>query len=201
MRVATLRHGPVLLRWAAVPARPPRLDPSLGTTQAARAAGLHGDRLAAFLTTRALVAALLRELAPSHPPELDSACEACGAQHGPLRAVHAPVLVSTSSSGTWAMAAAALRSDVVALGVDVEAGPDRVLADLAGMFAPRPAPTLADWVRVEAALKADGRGLRVPPDEVCLDGEHATLPDADPVRVVPVDGPSGTLSALAYRRA
>jgi len=41
------------------------------------------------------------------------------------------------------------------------------------------------WVRAEAVLKADGRGLRVDPAHVRFDGDRARLPDrADEFRLV-----------------
>lgn len=201
MRVTAVDLGPVRLRWARIPADPPPVDPRLGASQVARAAALHGHRLASFRTSRAVVAALLAELAPNVAPVLDAACEACGEQHGPLRATRAPVVLSVSASGEWVMAGAALRSAVTALGVDLEADPRRSVADLGPLFAPRPTPTIRDWVRLEAALKADGRGMRVPPADVRLTADTAFLPGAPPIRVVPVDGPAGTTSAVAARPA
>lgn len=189
------------LRWARIADDAPALDARLGRTQADRASALHGSRLAGHLTTRALVSQLLAELAPGSSPELDGTCEACGVQHGPLRALHAPVALSVSTSGEWAMAGAALRSQASAVGVDVEARPERSLAELAPLFAPRPAPTVHDWVRIEAALKADGRGLRVPPGEVRLVGDLAHVPGADPLPSLGVAGPAGTVSAVSFRSA
>ncbi len=51
--------------------------------------------------------------------------------------------------------------------------------------AARAARAIRRWVRAEAVLKADGRGLRVEPAHVRFDGDRARLPDrADEFRLV-----------------
>ena len=71
-----------------------------------------------------------------------------------------------------------------------------------GIIHPGLSSSLREWTRVEAVLKADGRGLRVAPAAVSLtEGEgawHATVEDSP--RVFDgwdVPGPRGTIMSLA----
>ena len=61
--------------------------------------------------------------------------------------------------------------------------------------------TVRVWGRVEAALKADGRGLRVEPATVVVapaaDGWTAAAPDGDVYTGWDVPGPPGVLVSVA----
>lgn len=98
-------------------------------------------------------------------------CPDCGRRHGaPLLADGRFASVSHASGGS--LAAVADR----AVGVDVE---DRPLRLLPAVAVPPGEDPLQHWTRVEAVLKADGRGLRVDPDAVLFapgeGGWRATL--------------------------
>lgn len=115
---------------------------------------------------------LLRSLLPPGA-RLSNACPSCGGPHGPVRVdgVAAPVGVSYARSRTTGatVAVAALAGGPAcarAFAIDAEFADDPV-RDTAG------APlslSISDWVRVEAALKADGRGVRVDPASIELRG-------------------------------
>ncbi|MGO1853879.1 MAG: 4'-phosphopantetheinyl transferase family protein, partial [Microbacteriaceae bacterium] len=165
-------------------------------------------------TSRALVAQLLTD---TGPPELDIArelvqqCPHCGSlEHGPLRTASGLSVVSVSYAGDLAVAAIASTADAVALGVDVEhdRGPEP-MTELAALFAPQAPPGIRDWTMIEAVVKADGRGLRIPPNEVRL-GEagivlpgsrRATLPGGAPLEVARAPAPAGHLISVAIRPA
>lgn len=119
-------------------------------------------------------------------------CPTCGSgDHGALRAEG--WAVSVSYAGDLVVAAA--QQGAEALGVDVE--PEgREVGDLAALFAPYPPPDLECWTRIEAVLKADGRGLRVPPSSVRFDGDTATL-DGVAYDVRRFDGPAGFVVSVA----
>ena len=106
-------------------------------------------------TARRLVRELLaREGWPG--ARLDARCPRCGAaDHGPLRVNGAPWRASVSYAGP--IAVAAVHPDtVVSFAIDAELLDDPVRTAAGGVPG-----GLLRWVRVEAALKADGRGLRV----------------------------------------
>ncbi|GGH43927.1 4'-phosphopantetheinyl transferase family protein [Microbacterium album] len=163
--------GPALVAWAhahrGTPTEADALLDALGDAQRRRWAGLNGTAASRFLTGRMLLAELIGELAPGHPITLSSRCDRCGGAHGRPRAVAAPVVLSVAYAGPLVVAAAARATEAAAIGVDVEAGDAaQRLPDLDRLFAPAPPPDLRGWTRIEAALKADGRGVRVPPADV-----------------------------------
>lgn len=157
---------------------------------------------------RALLAKLIGELAPGAGTDVSQRCAHCGAHdHGAPFAVTAPVAVSVSYAGDVVVAAAS--RDAEAVGVDAEPLASQARTrELAALFAPHPPPDLAGWTRIEAALKADGRGLRVPPGDVRMtetDGSfRARVPGrSDPFEVVTLArGPDGVIvsAAVAPRR-
>lgn len=113
---------------------------------------------------------LLRGMLPPGA-ELRNDCPRCGEPHGAVVVGGAPFLASVSYAGSLAVAAVASAASVTALGVDAEptVDPQRDAAGLDGVLGAARAATVRDWTRVEAALKADGRGLRVDPAEVRID--------------------------------
>ncbi|MDR6866979.1 4'-phosphopantetheinyl transferase [Microbacterium resistens] len=166
MRSQMLRRGPILLAWADAPQR---------------AAGRTSGRM--------LLRLLVEAVAPGSDPLIERRCPRCGAEdHGRLHAPHAPVVLSASHAEGLVVVAAVHIDDAATVGVDVEALTGRSpLDELAPLFAPASPPTVAGWTRIEAVLKADGRGLRVAPGDVRFaPGLHdARLPS-------PLHGPGGS---------
>lgn len=189
-RIGPRLIGPVRIAWASVdePGRAPE-------TGRPRAAG------------RMLLTALLSDLG-LRGERLTQRCSHCGAvDHGALATASGHAVVSVSYAEGLVVAAAALRTDAAAIGVDVEreSGSGRMV-DLAALFAPLPPPTTAEWTAIEAVVKADGRGLRIPPGDVRV-GERpastlpgarlATLPDGRRFHVARVTGPNGHVVSVA----
>ncbi|MDJ1114891.1 hypothetical protein [Microbacterium dauci] len=170
-----LRLGPAALAWCEV----------------------DGDRRA---TSRALLNEVLEALGAADATVV-TRCDHCGSSdHGRPRTADGAHVVSVAYAADLAVVAAAPASTVRAIGVDAEAGPDRQMPDLAGLFAPRHPPTLREWTRIEATLKADGRGLRVEPREVRLDGMTATVPDGPIVELFDVEAIENVVVSLAIDR-
>ena len=138
---------------------------------------------------------------PSADSALVSLCPRCGsADHGPLRAVSAPVVVSVSYSGPHVAVAVAPSASVTALGIDIERGdPFEVLHDLAPLFSPADPPTRRGWTAIEAAVKADGRGLNVSPERVHVVSGRATVPgNATSFEIRELEAPYGVTATLAF---
>ncbi|MFZ0531516.1 MAG: hypothetical protein WAL91_13380, partial [Propionicimonas sp.] len=71
--------------------------------------------------------------------------------------------------------------------------------DLERLLGPGSEPVLRRWTRIEAVLKADGRGLSVDPAEVRLDPTGgAIVGDPRRYRVAEVAGPPAYLISLAW---
>lgn len=154
----------------------------------------------AFLTGRALAAELVAQLAPGRPTDVDSTCAVCGGPHGVPRAVHAPVHLSIAHADRLVIAAAIPSGAAGALGVDIEAtdAPDAPRTDLTALFAPAPPPTLRGWTRIEAVLKADGRGLRIAPGTVRFDGADTAVLEGRSFELSDVPGlPPGYVASVA----
>jgi 4'-phosphopantetheinyl transferase len=152
----------------------------LGDAERVRAAGIaDAARRDRFLLGRmllrdlaAVAGGLLRE-----EVRVTAVCARCGAEHGrpALRwpdAAGPPPSVSVASCPI--LVVAALAPPGVPVGVDVEprrASPDREparRADLATVLGGPSRSAVRRWVRAEAVLKADGRGLRVDPGSVIV---------------------------------
>lgn len=137
--------------------------------------------------------ALLAELLPG--ADMVSRCPACGGEHGRIRVRGGDAAVSVSYAGGWAVAAV---STVAGRGIGVDAVPlgaiglDRVLGSAVSERA---------WARVEAVLKADGRGLTVDPRRVEVhdgtDGWTAAVDEVGGWAGWDVDGPEGVVIAVA----
>lgn len=129
-----------------------------------------------FLTGRMLLRELVAELTGAELASIRviAACPDCGLEHGQPRVAELPgIHLSLSHAGERTLATA---SRGAAIGVDLERrdiSPGRLAAiqKVSG-------GDLAHWTRVEAVLKADGRGLRVDPRAVEVEGDHATLEGA-----------------------
>lgn len=198
---ATLPSG-LIVRWANVTSATPEPDAltRLGEEQRRRHAVQTGRRAELFLTGRSLAADLLDELAPDHSHELTSTCPFCGEAHGALRAVSAPVLLSVSYAGPWVAVGAIPKNHRTGFGLDLALSPSphAPLLALAALFAPAKPPTAVGWTRIEAALKADGRGLQVDPTSVRLSESGAHLADrTDPIRLFDIDAPAGLVITAA----
>lgn len=166
---------------------------------------------------------LVRALAGDDDLVLTSACPVCGGtDHGPLRASwsHArrPPLVSVAyardDERTIAVAGVVHDERVRRFGIDAEfahhARRDGV--GLARITVSGVPATVRSWVRAEAALKADGRGLRVDPARVVLSERRGLRRGRDEARswraIVPgraapargrdAAGPDGVLVAIAW---
>lgn len=126
-------------------------------------------------------------------------CPRCGGPHGRPRVEGADAEASLSYAGGRAIVAVAPRADADGIGVDAEVGHPDDLADVERM---RPGTTLREWTRIEAALKADGRGLAVDPGLVRIEGTRqawtAFLPDRpEPLLGRDADGPAGIVLSVA----
>jgi 4'-phosphopantetheinyl transferase len=143
---------------------------------------------------------LLRELLPD--AELSNPCPRCGGPHGPVSVAGVDARASVTYAAGLAIVAAVPSEEADAVGVDAEALADgrRDVEGLDGALGRRGA-TIRDWTRVEAALKADGRGLRVDPSLVVVAtdeaGWSAAVPGARPLRGWDVAGPEGTVVSVA----
>ncbi|WP_295837130.1 chemotaxis protein CheY [uncultured Microbacterium sp.] len=137
--------------------------------------------------------ALLAELLPG--ADVVSRCPACGGAHGRIRVRDRDAAASVSYAGGWAVAAVSTGAGR-GIGVDAvprgAAGMDRILASAS--------PDRA-WARVEAVLKADGRGLTVDPRRVEVheraDGWTASIDGVGGWAGWDVDGPEGVVVAVA----
>ena len=150
----------------------------------------------AYLAGRMLVRTLAGELlgVPAGAVPLSAVCPDCGGPHGRPVVDGSDLRVSLSHADGLVLAAAAWAADV---GVDVErsaAGPERLAA--IGALAGR--ASVRHWTRVEAVLKADGRGLRVDPSQVLVDEGIASL-GAIRYALHDLELPAGYTGSLAVR--
>jgi 4'-phosphopantetheinyl transferase len=142
---------------------------------------------------------LLDELLPGSGAIRSGPCARCGGAHGPARIEGSDHVVSVAYAGARAFAAAIPRTVAYSVGIDAEQGDADAPADIERM---RPGTSLREWTRVEAALKADGRGLSVDPALVRIrtsaDGWTATVPGrAMPLVGVDAAGPEGFVVSVA----
>lgn len=177
---------------------------AMGQAQVDRFRQLAGSRAQGFLAGRALIRELVRRIRGSDEVRLSSRCARCGADHGRPRS--AGVSLSVSHAEDLVVVAATAGSTL--LGVDVEqAAADGRLDGLGRLFPDGSAPDLAAWTRIEAAVKADGRGFEIEPSEVLLgpssDGVEprvwsAALPGRlEPLEVTTLVGPPGYVLSVA----
>lgn len=151
--------------------------------------------------------ALLTELA-GEPLELVQRCARCGAEHhGALRVAgpgpQVSVAYAVSRTGAPTLAVAAVAVGGAAIGVDAEYAVDAVrdAAGVGALLGPA-GGGIRGWVRVEAALKADGRGLGVDPADVRVRALGRRWRAHVPGRALPVRGrdvaaPPGVLISVA----
>ena len=137
--------------------------------------------------------ALLRELVGDVP--IANPCPFCGGPHGPVQLPGSPWRASVSYAGHLAVVGIIPSAGVDAFGLDAELRTESGDLDVRA------------WTRIEAALKADGRGLRVDPETVVVredaDGWAAVVPgpDAGPriYRGRDAAAPDGVLISVALR--
>jgi 4'-phosphopantetheinyl transferase len=165
------------------------------------------DRIHRSRAGRAELRALVAQLAGVDPAEvlIDARCPDCGGPHG-RPVVMGPdaartIRVSLAYAGTAIVTAARVGG---AIGVDAErrdSAPTATVGDrraaVRALVPPLPddVDPLLHWTRIEAVLKADGRGLRVDPGTVTFTAESerllATVPGGDRSYVVR-DAPLGS---------
>jgi 4'-phosphopantetheinyl transferase len=149
-------------------------------------------------TADALVRALAGELAPGSDLRIERRCPVCGGPHGRPVLPFVPVHASIAYADPWVVVAVAHAENTAEIGIDAERAGAR--PDLAALFAPADPPDLRGWTAIEAVLKADGRGLMVPPDEVRLfPGGTALGPDGTAYLVLSVVAAPGMVVSLALR--
>ena len=168
---------------------------------------LSGSRAQAFLAGRALMRALVRRITGTHDVVISSRCARCGADHGRPRADGVLLSVSHAEGLVVVAVAPAAVGTAASLGVDVEqASAAGRVDELRTMFPDGAAPDLAGWTRIEAAVKADGRGFETEPSEVLLRLRENTDPcvwsAALPSRAATIDvttlvGPPGYVLSVA----
>lgn len=151
------------------------------------------------LDRRATSRRLLRMLDPALTQIRSGPCPRCGGAHGRPTAPGRDTVISVTYAGGFAIVAVLPAAAGASLGVDAQAG----LSDgPATMDRVRPGTTVREWTRIEAALKADGRGLAVDPGRVRLEdqpgGWRAIVPDrSSPILGVDANGPEGLVVSLA----
>jgi len=220
MESGRAQWGAVRIAWAETSSVGPIADSDwhpLGTQQVRRHWALSGASARRFALGRSLVAQLLADFGGGAGVTLTTTCERCGADHGRPIVVGAPLVVSISYADQMVAVAAARLADASAVGVDIErepgGGKHARLGSLARVFAPSPAPDMEGWTRLEATLKADGRGLRVPLAQIDVatgvgeradGGGHARcfrpvrIPGRrEPVDAALIDGPAGFVLSAA----
>jgi 4'-phosphopantetheinyl transferase len=142
-----------------------------------------------YLAGRMLLRTLAGELTATPPAAvpLMASCPDCGGPHGQPAIVGSGLRLSLSHGEGVVVAAASWGS---AVGVDTEsweASAERLAAieKLTGQA------SVQHWMRVEAVLKADGRGLRVDPADVTIAGVEGRVRDSErryEVRDVELEG-------------
>jgi len=145
--------------------------------------------------------ALLRTLlAEAGAPEvvLTNPCPRCGGAHGPVQLRGAPWWAAVTYAGATAVVGILPRDAADGFALDAEPLHDPVREAAGGIPG-----GLRRWVRAEAALKADGRGLAVDAASVAIAGDDgdrwvARLPGtARVVHGAEVEGPPGVLVCAA----
>jgi 4'-phosphopantetheinyl transferase len=185
----------------------------IGGVRVRRAAGgvrVGWCRVDAGLTRRAVADALIARIAGG-TGAIARSCPRCGSTtHGRPVAEAAGVHASVSYADGWVLVAVGDAGRVDAVGVDAEPRSRARGAALHGVITPGRRTSLRRWTRVEAVLKADGRGLSVDPARVRISrgvrGVVARISEPDaaesdgiPYRVRRVRGPRGLVVSLAIR--
>ena len=140
----------------------PSADVALSAADTARLAELHGDRRERFLRGRAALAAVLGAAHGGEDEVRPAGCPDCGRRHGQPEFSSGRAFASISHAGLGSLAAVA----DVPVGVDIVERARRTSNQLPISLPPGEQDELQHWTRIEATLKADGRGLRVDPASI-----------------------------------
>jgi 4'-phosphopantetheinyl transferase len=128
-----------------------------------------------FLAGRLVLRRLVAELTGIEPATVDlvAVCPDCRGPHGKPTLVGSTLHLSLAHGRDAVVAAASWGA---AVGVDLESVPSAAALEAIGTLAGE--KTLLRWTRVEAILKADGRGLRVDPRDVVVGEREGWVVDA-----------------------
>ena len=199
--------GPALVAWTGGldDADLARTYASLDGTELARATQLGSQQRRRFLTGRTLLRNLASELFPEAGQAFgvaSVACPRCGRAHAGVELRGLPARASLAyADDELAVAAIASSGRVANLGVDAEReAMDEVRTrDLESRIGRSSEPASRRWTRIEALLKADGRGLHVDPARVRLSSGSGWIA-GEPLRyqLAPVPGPDGYAISLAW---
>lgn len=147
--------------------------------------------------------ALVHELGGPADAGIARLCAECGShEHGTPRVAGESIAVSLAYAGPLVVGAAVREEHAASVGIDVEPA-DRPIGDLTALFAPASPPDLAGWTRIEAVLKATGRGIRIAPSTVVIGSQPGPLPGSlrttSPrgFTVATLAGPDGFVVSLA----
>ncbi|WZH35638.1 MAG: hypothetical protein PIR02_12725 [Microbacterium enclense] len=148
--------------------------------------------VAGAASRREVSRALVTELLPG--ARLSSRCVRCGGDHGRPRVSGVEAATSVSYAAGWAVVATLEGSGRVGL--------DAVPAGASDLDRVVPGADARTWARVEAVLKADGRGLEIDPARVRVaerqDGTwDGAIDDGPAFDGFDVEGPDGVVIALA----
>lgn len=149
-------------RWLRMPLGPSARAPALAMLSIIERSRFDSSPEAAresFLAGRFLLRDLAGELTCTDPGavKIEAHCPDCGGDHGRPMIVGTNLNVSLSRSKDIVVVAASWHAPI---GIDIEvANPGAVAA----VEALTDEASILHWTRVEAVLKADGRGLRVDP--------------------------------------
>lgn len=168
-----------------------------------RAGQLTPDRRARFVAGRRLLISLVDAEFPTATYALRPArCVRCGRDHAGPVIDGVDAVASLAFSSGIAVAALAPTAAIDRLGVDVERDDADATRseDLSGLLGASGGPVLRRWTRIEAVVKADGRGLAIDPADVRLRGDGARITgDATRYQVAGVTGPPGYWISVAWR--
>ncbi len=195
--------GTVLVAWAdtSVVPEPESIFDRVGQTQFRRFRSLPLVRAHRFLVARALAVELADALLPGSDLRMTTTCGRCGGEHGRPRFERAPIALSIAYAQDVVVVAVAPVEDAVAVGVDIEreppGGAHARLEALRRLFAPACPPDTAEWTLLEAAAKANGRGLDFDLSAVVI-GDVGSGRDFFPRRIS-LPGHSSALYAVTLR--
>ena len=172
---------------------------TLSEADTIRAGELRGERGQQFFRGRAALAAALGEAAGGVLEASPARCPDCGRRHGGPELAEGR-FASVSHAGDGSLAAVA----DVPVGVDVEERGAAADIRPAMRLPPGEDDALQHWTRVEAVLKADGRGLRIDPAAVEFSrlptgGLRARVPGGAEFDVQDLAVPGDYVAAIAVR--
>lgn len=203
-----LRVGPASVAWAADGGRTSRQAQLslLSEPDRQRAAAFAPDRLRRFVVGRLLIHALVADEFPSATGWVvrPGVCRRCGQRHAGAELEGVPARASVSYAPGLVVAAVAPECRACRLGIDIERDVDdrARVEDLRRRLGSSREKALRRWTRVEAVLKADGRGLLIDPGAVWLRRGSGWVAGSPTSYVVAeVDGPHGYLISLAWSHA